>query len=746
MSAHEKWIDPQHWASLKPFGAGEDRPNNYREILRAVGENRDRLPYAWRILNQGTCDGCALGTKGMRDWTMDEIHLCNVRLRLLRLNTMPAFDPAVLRDVGTVAGWSGTELRDLGRLPTPMVRRAGDPGFRPISWDDALDLAARRLAETDPARVGCYLTSRGTPNENYFAAQKAIRALGTNSVDSSARVCHSPSTLGLKGALGVAATTCSYRDWIGSDLIVFIGSNVANNQPVAMKYLYHAKKAGTKVVCVNSYREPGMDRYWVPSNVESAVFGTRITDRFFGVNTGGDIAFLNGVLKHLVERNWVDQSFVDHYTTGFDELAVALAAESWADLEVLAGATHDDMLDLARMLHEADTAVFVWSMGVTQHEFGEDNVRAIVNLGLSKGFVGRDRCGLMPIRGHSGVQGGAEMGAYSTVFPGGAAITADHAAALGELWGFPVPDRPGLTTPEMLDAAHRGELDVLISSGGNFLDVLPDPDYTRDGLARIPLRIHVDICLSAQMLVDPADTVLLLPAETRYEMTGGVTETSTERRVILSPEIPGPRVRDAWPEYRIFGELAARARPQVAAAVRYDGTPRIREDIARTIPLYAGIQHLREFGDSFQYGGPHLCFGWRFPTADGRAHFTVVPLPDARHPDGTFLLSTRRGKQFNSMVHEHRDALTGAEREAVLINQSDADRLGLADGTPVVLTSPAGSMHGTVLRAPVLPGNLQVHWPEGQRLIDPTHRSPEAKMPDFNATVRLEPEAAATAG
>ena len=144
------------------------------------------------------------------------------------------------------------------------------------------------------------MTSRGEPNENYFAAQKAVRALGSNSIDNAARICHSPSTVVLKEALGVGATTCSYRDWIESDLIIFLGSNVANNQPVAMKYLYHAKKTGTKVAVVNPYREPGMERYWVPSNLESAVFGTKIADRFFQIDAGGDVAFLSGVLKQMV--------------------------------------------------------------------------------------------------------------------------------------------------------------------------------------------------------------------------------------------------------------------------------------------------------------------------------------------------------------------------------------------------------------------------------------------------------------
>ncbi|MDQ7860023.1 MAG: molybdopterin-dependent oxidoreductase, partial [Armatimonadota bacterium] len=314
MRSRTRWT-PALWASRRPFGIGEERPNNYREIWRAVWENRDQLPYAWRILAQGCCDGCALGTTGLRDWTLEGVHLCNVRLRLLRLNTMPALDARRLADAGNLAGHSAAALRSLGRLPYPMLRRRGEAGFRRASWDEALDLIAAGLRDAlgppgpaglppRPERVGFYLTSRGMPNEAYYAAQKAARAIGTNSIDNAARVCHAPSTYALKQALGVAATTCSYADWIGSDLIVFIGSNVANNQPVAMKYLHYAKKAGTRVVVVNPFREPGMDRYWVPSIPESALFGTKVTDRFFQVRVGGDIGFLNGALKAMIERGW----------------------------------------------------------------------------------------------------------------------------------------------------------------------------------------------------------------------------------------------------------------------------------------------------------------------------------------------------------------------------------------------------------------------------------------------------------
>jgi molybdopterin-dependent oxidoreductase alpha subunit len=733
----KRW-QPSLWASRKPFGIGEQRPNNYLEIWNAISENRRNLRYAWRILKHGVCDGCALGTTGLHDWTLDEIHLCNVRLRLLRLNTMPALDPRVLEDVSHLEGKRSVELRGLGRLPYPMVRRKGEQGFHRVSWDDALDLIAERIRATSPDRLGFYMTSRGQPNENYYAVQKAVRALGSNSIDNAARVCHAPSTFGLKEALGVGATTCSYKDWIGSDLVLFIGSNVASNQPVSMKYLYHAKKEGTKVAVVNSFREPGMARYWVPSNLESALFGTKIADRFFLVNVGGDIAFLNGTLKHMVGNGWVHRGFIEGHATGFAELAAALDEQPWEELERLSGSSREEMLDLARMLHKAETAVLVWSMGITQHECGEDNVRSIINLALAKGFVGRDRCGLMPIRGHSGVQGGAEMGAYSTIFPGGQPLTEENAVGLSRLWGFDVPYERGLTAPEMVDAGYARRLDVMFASGGNFLEVLPDPAYSEEALRRVPLRVHMDIVISTQMLVAPEQTVVLLPAQTRYEIRGGVTETSTERRIIFSPEIPGPRVGEARAEWEVFLEVAKRARPELADKLHFDGTAAIREEIARVVPMYDGIQWLRKAGDEIQYGGRHLCSGWKFPTSDGKAKFSVVALPTIELPEGTFLLATRRGKQFNSMIQGASDPITGAVREAVLMNGDDVRQLGLEQGDSVLLTSEFGELRRRVWVAPMRPGNLEVHWPEGEVLIDRRRRSPLALIPDYNAIVRVE--------
>jgi len=377
-------------------------------------------------------------------------------------------------------------------------------------------------------------------------------------------------------------------------------------------------------------------------------------------------------------------------------------------------------------------------MGITQHSFGEDGVRAIVNLGLTRGFIGRERCGLMPIRGHSGVQGGAEMGAYSTAFPGGAPVTAENAAKLSAEWGFDVPASPGMTTPEMLDAAHAGNLDLLFSAGGNFLEAMPDPRYVDEALSRTPLRVHQDIVVSSQMLVDPGGTVILLPAATRYEIPGGVTQTSTERRIMFSPEIEGRRIGEARPEWEVYLDLARRVKPDLSESLTYSGTQAVREEIARVVPMYDGIQQLRKTGDQVQYGGEHLCAGWKFETKDGMAHFSAVPLPASDVPDGMFAVATRRGKQFNSMVHEKRDAITGAGRDAVMMNHADANTLGVRNGDAVVLRSETGTFHGRVFTAPVKPRNLQIHWPEGNVLLDHANRSPESHVPDYNAFVTVE--------
>jgi molybdopterin-dependent oxidoreductase alpha subunit len=616
------------------------------------------------------------------------------RLNLLRLNTMPALDIGLLEDISKLQTMDNAQLRELGRLPYPMLREKNARGFRRISWDEAYRRIAAKIRASDPKRVAFFVTSRGVTNEIYYMAQKVARFLSTNNVDNAARLCHAPSTTAMKHAIGVAATTCSYKDWYGTDLIIFFGANPANDQPVTTKYLHEAKKLGTKVVLVNPYREPGMERYWVPSTAGSALFGTDIADYWFPVSTGGDIAFLYGVLKILIERNQVDHNFIANYAVGFDELKSQISNLKFEALEAQSGLSRADMDEFAELIHRAKTAVLVWSMGLTQHATGGNAVQMVLNLGLSKGFVGRDKCGLMPIRGHSSVQGGAEMGAYSTAFPGGKPVNTENAAALSKLYGFPVPDWTGLTAPEMVEACARGDLDLLYCLGGNFLRTLPEPDYVRRALANTPMRVHQDIILTDQMFIEAKEEVILLPAKTRYEQDDGGTETTTERRIAFSPEIPR-RVGEARAEWKILRELAAAVYPDRAHLLGCETGWKMREEITRVVPFYEGIQNLKATGDAIQYGGPHLCAGWKFPTADGKAHFRAVPLPSPSgsgngKPGLPFIVSTRRGKQFNSLVYAEIDPFNNAPRNAVLMNPEDASGLHLVQNDRISLTNATG--------------------------------------------------------
>ncbi|MEJ7753134.1 MAG: molybdopterin-dependent oxidoreductase, partial [Candidatus Limnocylindrales bacterium] len=693
------------WAGLIPNGIDQQKPNHYWEMVRTIWENRRHPFYAFRILRKGVCDGCALGVAGFKDWTMDGVHLCTTRLNLLQVNTMDALDPRKLAVVDSLRELDGTALRKLGRLPYPMIRRRGDLGFRRISWDEALDLAAERIraakvtrasqASAGPDRFAFFLTARGITNETYYVAQKVARFLGTNNVDNAARICHAPSTGALKRAIGVAATTCDYRDVIESDLTVLFGADVANAQPVFMKYLYLAKKRGGKVAVVNPYREPGLERYWVPSNAESAMFGTMITDEFFPVNVGGDIAFLNGVLKVLIEENGVDDDFVTRHTDGWPELKAELAAQSIDDLARWSGSSAEDFRRFARMYAEAKSAVLVWSMGITQHVCGTDNVAANINLALARGNVGRPGAGLMPIRGHSGVQGGAEMGCYATVLPGGVPIEAESAEALTAQYGFGIGAERGLSAAEMVEAGGRGELDVLWSVGGNFMDTLPEPAAVQQAL---------------------------------------------ERRVAFSPEIPGPRIGEARSEWQVLLDLAGRVDPVRAAVLcSFESAQEIREEIARIVPFYDGVQHLKQTGDAIQWGGARLCDGWVFPTPNGRANFVTVRPREVELPEGRFLLSTRRGKQFNSMVWRARDPLTGADRDALFMAPSDAKALGVGEGDAVLVRSDSGEVRGRIKLSTIRPGNLQMFFPEANPVIAGGSRDPVALVPDYNATVEVLP-------
>jgi molybdopterin-dependent oxidoreductase alpha subunit len=733
------------WEWLKrlvPFGLLFDKPRHYREMLVVLWENRGNWGYAWRILRHGVCDGCSLGPRGLRDDVIPGVHLCLTRLKLLRLNTMSAIPDEKWGDIAKLRAMTNEQLHHLGRVPYPLWHAKGSKGFVRIGWDEAIKKVADGLRASTGERLGFFASSRGLTNETYYTFQKLGRIAGTSHIDSCARLCHAASTTALKETLGWGAPTCSLKDLIGTDLVILFGTDLPNNQPVSTKYLHFAKKAGTRIIVVNPFKEPALERYWVPSVASSALFGTKLMDDFYGVAQGGDIAFITGALKALDASGAVDKAFISEHTAGFDAMVEKVRAATWPELEKASGLSREDMERFAATYAKSRHAIIVYSMGLTQHRFGVDNVRAICNLALARGNVGREKTGIIPIRGHSGVQGTAECGVDPEQLPGGIKLSDESAARLEGLWGHAIPRWKGLKAAHLLDRAGETGLDVLYTLGGNYLDTMPDPKAAAHNLGNVKLRVHQDILINTSALVEPlvdGGGVLMLPAQTRYEQSGGGTSTTTERRVRFTPEIAGPRIGETKPEWEIPALIGRALKPDQPALFAFPSSQSVRDEMEKTMPLYAGIGGLKKEGEFVQWGGERLGAGGIFKNLpDNRARFCQVPIPNTQAPEGLFVLASRRGKQFNSITYGQRDGVTKAStRKAVFFSAPDAQRLGLHEGDPVRLSNALGSMDGVCTVGPVREGHLQAFWPECNVLIDRRY-DPQSGEPDYNAFVRVE--------
>lgn len=746
-----KTPQPKHWVSPIPFGLGKVKPHHFRDTMKVAWDNKDNIGYATRILTQGVCDGCALGVSGLQDQTLKGPHMCTTRMNVLRLNTMPALKEEVVHaDIDELRKYSSTDLRKLGRIPYPLIRRKGERKFSRLTWDEAMEIIANKMKQLDPKQYAFYLTSRGITNESYYVAGKVARFLGTNNIDNASRICHSPSKTALKRSIGVGASTANYQDWFGTDVLLFWGSVASNASPVSTKYMLEAKKRGTKIIVVNPYSEPAMDKYWIPSNMESALFGTKLADDFYQVNIGGDIAFMHGIMKHWFEmedRHYgsaINHEFVQQHVNGYEDLVNHVKQQSWDDIIKSSGISKERIIELAELLAKSKNAVFAWALGLTMHSFATDNISQVANLALLRGYLGRKNSGLMPFRGHSSVQGSGEMGADPFVLPG-SGFDEENAKRMEQIWGFELPkwqgDIVGVTLENIvLPDDHDRKIKLYYLSGGNFLETMPDPDFVEKALSELDIRVHQDIILNTSTLVDAKEAVIVLPAKTRYEQEGGGTSTSTERMVYFSPQIEGNKneIEEARAEWKIYIDLAKRVKPETAHLVEFTSGQEIRDEIAIANRDYDGIQHLKKQGDVFQWGGAWLCEGGVCPTSDGKGNLISVEIPELGKKEGQFVVTSRRGKQFNSMVYKETDPFNGADRYDVLMNAEDAKQLSIAEGEGIVVYNGFGVFQGRAKFVDIARGNLEVHFPEGNFLLPRGRYEKFAGIPDYNITVTVE--------
>ena len=466
-------------------------------------------------------------------------------------------------------GWQFINHPD--RLTTPLIKENGE--FREASWDEALDLVAstlKKYADTDPNKLGFYACAR-SPNENIYITQKLARAgCGTQNVDHCARICHGPTVAGLATTFGSGASTNGYDSIEEADFIFCIGSNNMEAHPLFGRKIIRAIKNGAKLVVA--------DPRYTPT--------AKLAHEYMQFKTGTDVALMNGMIKIIIENGLQDDEFIKNRTKGYEEMKeVAMKY----DLERVAEITEADPEQIERVAieyAEAENAAIVYSLGITEHSHGADNVMSTANLAMLTGNLGKIGGGVNPLRGQNNVQGACDMGALPSDYVGYQKVAnPEITKKFSEAYQIDLPTTPGLTLVEMMNAAHSGDLKVLYIHGED--PVLSDADikHTKEAIANLEMLIVQELFMTDTA----AEADVVLPAAGWGEQEG--TFTSGERRVQWLRKAQEPP-EGAWLDWKIMEEIAVRmGRPR--ELFHYENAAEIWEEIRELAPSYYGITHER---------------------------------------------------------------------------------------------------------------------------------------------------------
>jgi molybdopterin-dependent oxidoreductase alpha subunit len=337
------------------------------------------------------------------------------------------------------------ELERLGRINYPLYKDQHDTHYKVIDWHEALSRIIKAFKKTNPDRSFFYASGRSS-NEAAFILHLFARLYGTNNVNNCSYYCHQASGVGIGGMLGSGTATVQLEDLKASDLIFVIGANPSSNHPRFLTELMHCRKRGGKVVIVNPAKEPGLVRFIIPSSVTSMIGGgSTIASAYLQPNIGGDVALLKGIAKVVLEKHAEDMDFLRDHTNSFEAFKQDIEATSWPEIEESSGVDQAEIVGVANWFCEARNVVFTWAMGITHHVHGVDNVESIVNLALLRGMVGRPHAGLLPLRGHSNVQGIGSMGVSPQ-------LKQNVFDAIQDKLGITLPQSPGWDTMSCIKA------------------------------------------------------------------------------------------------------------------------------------------------------------------------------------------------------------------------------------------------------------------------------------------------------
>jgi molybdopterin-dependent oxidoreductase alpha subunit len=597
-------------------------------------------------------------------------------------------------------------LNAQGRITHPMILRENAKNYEPVSWEEAFEILAKELNSLASPDEAVFYTSGRTSNETAFMYQLFVRMFGTNNMPDCSNMCHESTSVALTESIGLGKASVRLEDLEDTDLIIIIGQNPGTCAPRMMSSLEAAKSRGARIIAVNPLPEAGLmnftnpnpQHYSNPLKYPLAMLGlsaTKFADLYLPIRVGGDMAFLKGMMKTLLEMERAapgkvfDHDFIREKTTGFDEFIENLDTVEWDDILEQSGFTREQIAEAAEMYASAGRVITCWAMGVTQHRDAVATIQDIANLHFLRGNIGRQGAGLCPVRGHSNVQGDRTMGIWDKIKP-------EFKAKLEEEFDFKVPETEGLDTVGAIKAMHEGRAKVFFAMGGNFLMATPDTEFTAEALKNCRLTAQVITKLNRTALVG-GKTSLILPClgRTEKDLQNGKEQFQTTESTMLNVQMTRGVLEPASPHLRsepwIVGKLAQAVlgeRSKVDWQAMIDDYDRVREYIARCV---AGCE---DYNKKVRVPGgfylPNPPREGKFPTAGGKAVFKASPLEKiSLEPDQLILTTIRSHDQFNTTVYDLHDRYRGiaGSRRVILMNEDDIAERGLKKGEVVDITS-----------------------------------------------------------
>jgi len=670
------------------------------------------------------------GQRGGMTNELDEFpSVCNKSIQAQSTDIQPPIPEEIFQHrLNDFKALSSREMETLGRLDTPIHKARDSDQFVPVSWDWALKHAASRFRAAQPDQTFFYSSGRSS-NEAGFILQLLARLYGTNNVNNCSYYCHQATGVGLGNSIGTGTATIELADLSGCDLIFVIGANPASNHPRFVHQLKNCRERGGQVIVVNPAREPGLIRFAVPKSAKSLISGgSWIASEYLQPIIGSDYLLMLAIGKAVLNKQAAEMEFINQYTEGFAAYREQLESTSWDLLCRETGINRQDIERSAEVYSQSKSCVFAWGMGITHHIHGVENVEAIANLALLRGMMGRPHAGLLPLRGHSNVQGIGTIGVKPV-------LTKEVFERMETELGIVLPKTKGLDTLACLKKANEGKMEAALLMGGNLYEASPDSGWTQQALDHIPFKLYLTTTLNRGHVhgIEHSEA-LILPVTARDEEWEPTTQESMFNYLRLS-DGGITRLSNVRPESHILSELAKEVLPDSPVdfdEFRHHQT--IRQAIARIIPGMEPLADIDIAKTEFHIRN-RLLHKPVFHTPSGKARFITHPLkPSNSDPEFTFtLMSVRSEGQFNSIVYEENDSYRGTEhRWVVFMSPGDIKRLGVAAGDRVTLCSPHGEMSGVQVIEFSLPaGNLMAYFPEANRLIgldsDPRSHTPAFK-------------------